>query len=173
MAFNVFDFITDSIEYPERHPVVYMNGRVASQINDLRNEMEKGGEGLSKPRAAAIRKEIKELQKALDGSRLTFHVRGYSPAVRESIETEVRELAEEQGWEDDKTTEEITYRVFAKAIVSVTNADGEKDEKPWTPENVNKFMKAAPNGSLVDFTNDVIHVTVRAVEFHNSVDVTF
>ena len=129
--------------------------------------------GLSRSRIAAIRKEIKELQKALDESRLTFHVRGYSPAVRESIEAEVRELAEEQGWEEDKTTEEITYRVFAKAIVSVTNADGEKDERPWTPENVNDFMKAAPNGALVDFTNDVIHVTVRAVEFHNSVDVTF
>lgn len=171
MAFNVFDFITDSIEYPERHPVVYMNGKAASQINDLRNELDKSVTTAS--RAAAIRKEIKALQKALDESRLTFHVRGYSPAVRESIETEVRELAEEQGWEEDKTTEEITYRVFAKAIVSVTNADGEKDERPWTPENVNDFMKAAPNGALTDFTKDVIHVTVRAVEFHNSVDVTF
>lgn len=173
VAFNVFDFITDSIEYPERRPVVYMNGKVASQINDLRAELEKGEESLPKTRIATIRKDIKELQKELDKSRLTFHVRGYSPAVRESIETEVRELAEEQGWDEERTTEEITYRVFAKAIVSVTNADGEKDEKPWTPENVNKFMKAAPNGALTEFTNDVIHVTVRAVEFHNSVDVTF
>lgn len=173
MAFNVLDFITDSIEYPERHPVVYMNGRAASQINDLRNELEKGGEGLSKPRAAAIRKEIKELQKALDESRLTFHVRGYSPEVREAIEQSVRDKGEEEGWDEERTTEEITYLVFAKAIVSVTSADGEKDEQKWEADNVRDFMKRAPNGSLVDFTNDVIHVTVRAIEFHNSVDVTF
>ena len=171
MAFNVFDYAVDSIEYPERFPVVYMNARVASKINDLRVELDKKDTTAS--RATAIRKEIKALQKELDKSRRDFHVRGFSPEVREAIEQGVRDKAEEEGWFEDRTTEEITYAVFAKAIVSVSNADGEKDEQKWEPDNVREFMKRAPNGSLTEFTNDVIHFTVKAVEFHAAIDVTF
>ena len=171
MAFNVFDYAVDSIEYPERFPVVYMNARVASKINDLRAEL--GKKDTTASRATAIRKEIKALQKELDKSRRDFHVRGFSPDVREAIEQGVRDKAEAEGWDEDRTTEEITYAVFAKAIVSVSNADGEKDEQKWEPDNVREFMKRAPNGSLTEFTNDVIHVTVKAVEFHSAIDVTF
>lgn len=179
MAFNVFDYAVDSIEYPERHPVVYMNARAGSRINDLRVELDKNDHktedngGLSRSRIAAIRKEIKELQKELDKSRRDFHVRGFSPEVREIIEQGVRDKGEEEGWDEERTTEEITYAIFAKAIVSVSNADGEKDEQKWEADNVRDFMKRAPNGSLTEFTNDIIHVTVRAVEFHAAIDVTF
>lgn len=173
MAFNVFEFATNQTKYAERHPVVYMNGRAAQEILDLKNKLD---DRKSKPNTAdekKIRARIKELQKELDASKLIFNVRGYATSVRTTLEEGVRAECEKDGKTKDETDMAVTFAVFAKAIESVTSPDGEVDTQEWTADNVRDLMESAPPGALTQFTEDILHVTVRAIEFDKSVDVTF
>lgn len=171
MAFNVFEFATAQVKYPERRPVVYMDGATGLKINDLRKKVADGN--LTDAQESKAKKEIKALETELEKSKLTFLVRGFPTAARNVIETETKEEGEKAKWSEEEITNETVYRIFAKAIVSVTSPDGEVDEQEWTSKNVRDLMDTAPQGALNRFTDDIVHVTARAVEFDQGVDVPF
>lgn len=169
MAFNVLDYVQGSL-YPSREADVYLDGNALSRLQRLNEDLKKE---TSKTRQAEIKKEIKAHKADLEKSRLTFHVQGFAPHVRQSITEAVRTEAEEKGWDDEKSDAEVMNRIFAAAIQKVVNANGEFDEHKWTPEEIATLMNTAPNGALKDLISAVVHVTTETLKFDQGVDVPF
>lgn len=164
MAFNVFDFATGQLSYPERVSHVYFNGRVGARLEELKD---------IKTPSAKEKKEIKELEAELEKSKLSFHLRGVSAKVRDILEREIDKRAEKEGWSASERNVKLAHEIYAKTIVKVVNPDGEVNDDPWTGEDVERLIGEAPNGALTKFVKDCAHVAVKAIQFDDGVDVPF
>ena len=164
MAFNVQDFVTGQMSYPERRTSIYFNGRVGDKLAELKK---------IKDPSAKVKKEIKDLEAELEKSKLVFLLRGFPLTVRTAIENEVEELAKKQGLSESEKSTEFAYRLYAKAVISVTDPDGNVNEDEWTAEDIRNVIERSPNGAPMNFIQDCAHVTVQSIKFDNNVDVPF
>jgi hypothetical protein len=150
-SFNLLDAVQE-VSYPTGSVVVYTNGELAVELNDLiaergaieAIEAQQGAQSLSNPELADLDIAIADLKDEIHASQLTFHMRGVAPAVKRAIAKKARakfkvpknadEFERNELWleENDWTT----YEIIAHAITKVVNAKGAVDKSGKRNEDV-------------------------------------
>jgi hypothetical protein len=150
-SFNLLDAVQE-VSYPTGSVVVYTNGELAVELNDLiaergaieAIEAQQGAQSLSNPELADLDIAIADLKEEIHASQLTFHMRGVAPAVKRAIAKKARakfkvpknadEFERNELWleENDWTT----YEMIAHAITKVVNAKGAVDKSGKRNEDV-------------------------------------
>jgi hypothetical protein len=150
-SFNLLDAVQE-VSYPTGSVVVYTNGELAVELNDLiaergaieAIEAQQGAQSLSNPELADLDIAIADLKEEIHASQLTFHMRGVAPAVKRAIAKKARakfkvpknadEFERNELWleENDWTT----YEIIAHAITKVVNAKGAVDKSGKRNEDV-------------------------------------
>lgn len=169
-TFSVLDAVQGR-SYPTDKVTVYTD---ADSIYRLSLLEEKANSTLDQGEVDEIEKQIAELKEEITKSGLTFHMRGFSPGVRQSLFKEaeakfevedVRESLEAISW--------LTNRVIAESIIRVENAAGALDERRWNVEdveNISNFLITQEFDKLNELASSL---SFKALKFDNDVTPDF
>lgn len=141
--FDIIAFIEGS-NYPEKTVTLYTNGKAALELRDETDES-----------------RIKELQKQIADSALTFTLRGLAPKVVEVMMNKMNVNSKDISDEERvKRFIESTDALTAATIVKVVTADGREDKRAWDTERA-----AALRGVLLQSEYEKLSEGVATVNF--------
>ncbi len=146
-TFSVLDAIKGRA-YPTDEVTVYYNTEAVYRLKGLENQRlaldmlannaKKGDEANQidakiaelDPKIAAVRAEV-------EASGVTFEMRGFAPAVRDSLVDEARAKFDVPVIEDESEANNWLHaRAIAESIIRVKAADGSVDEHRWNADEV-------------------------------------
>lgn len=92
--------------------------------------------------------KIRPLREQIEASAIVFEMRGFSPAVRDSLVDEAKakfKIPEDTGIEDGTPAGNwLNSRVVAESIVRTRAADGSVDEHLFTVDEIEEYRKFLP-----------------------------
>lgn len=119
--------------YPEDSVTVYLDVASAYELSKLNDQLVNTVNGAD---TSEIEAKIKELETSILASKLVFHMRGIDQKQVEAIELKTRK---ENSEETDEWVIDYMCALVAANIVSVENANGEKEERLFTLEDVTEL----------------------------------
>lgn len=165
-TFSVLDAIKGR-SYPTDEVTVYYDTAALYRLKGLENQRlaldmaannAPKGEEANKfdAQIAEVDAKIAELTKQVQASAITFHMRGYSPAVRDSLVDEARAKFDVEKVEDGTPANEwLNARAVAETIIRSTDASGAVDEHHFSVEDVEdlrSFLAPEEFGKLLGQT---------------------
>lgn len=151
-TFSVLDAIKGR-SYPTDDVTVYTDTASLYLIKKYENDANNAVTG---DEANAADAKIAELTKQVQASAITFHMRGYSPAVRDSLVDEARAKFGVEKVEDGTPANEwLNARAVAETIIRSTDASGAVDEHHFSVEDVEdlrSFLAPEEFGKLLGQT---------------------
>lgn len=162
--FNLEDVIKGT-GYPEDSVDVYVDSEHAYELSKLNDALL----SIFDPEEAEpLEARAKELAGMIMSSKLTFHFRGISQETMQKIESEIQEPEK-----NDKWWAEYTLRLIAANIVSVTDAEGNIDDTPFTLERVQFLEGHMPAESWKVIVSTMQKLTLASGYFKGATDAGF
>lgn len=169
-TFSVLD-AAKGRSYPTDEVTVYTDVASLYLLNELdaiANDAETGDE------ANAVEPAVAELREKIKESALTFHLRGFSPGVRTSINDETRALFGEEVDLDEG--DPLIWRLnkyVSESIISVTNTEGAVDEHRWSDEDVASLRGLLPDEEWVKLQDLTLKLSFESWHFDEAVNADF
>lgn len=154
--------------YPTADVTVHTDAGTAYEIVALLEESD--APGTTDARVNAIDKKVKALLKELGKSALTFHMRGISQGLSDSISEEAAKAEP-----DDEEARNIHSNMahLAAHIVRVTDAEGNVDEHLFTREEADALRGFLPPDEFERIYTKMNELTFQARYFDRAVSADF
>lgn len=170
-SFNLSEVIKGR-GYPQKSVTIYTDAEAAFELIQLEAKM-----GLIAPETeeyAAAESLADELATRVRDSRLVFHMRGVGQLVVEAAEAEANKSHPVEGGErsDDWYKRYMAYLVAAN-IVRVEDANGNLDERVFTPEDVEEFRNFLPIDSWAMLMSTMQQLTLATGYFKGMTNADF
>lgn len=156
--------------YPEDSVTVYTDAAAAYEARQLATL---AADQTNADEADTINVQIKAAQALVWKSALTFHLRGFSRGVIDSINEEARVKF---GTEDTNSGEIANWcnlKYVAESIIRVEDIAGGVDEHHWTPEEIQSLYDLFPIESYDKIVNKMFELSFAATLFDAVVDADF
>lgn len=147
------DDVTIFVDHSSAHKAAILERRINDSVES---------EGLGELEA-----QRNELLAKVKASALKFHLKGLPQEVRDAINKKV----DAEFGEGDSSRESSVKRgllLLAAHITSVENAEGAKDNRVWTPEDLQAFADSVPGESFSKFQAAVDGLGNNVVYFEQS-----
>jgi len=169
-TFSVLD-AAKGRSYPTDEVTVYTDVASLYLLNELDttvNDAETGEE------ANAVEPEIAELREKIKASAMTFHLRGFSPGVRESINDEARaKFGEDVNLDEGDPLVWRLNRFINESIIRATNVEGAVDEHRWTYDDVVALRGILPDEESVKIQDLMLELSFKSWQFDEAVNADF
>lgn len=165
--------------FPVATETIYTDARSAYALGEVNEEMKviaadpKHNTKALKERYASLEKEAEELANNVKASALTFSLRGIAPGHVKKIRADIIKQAAEENWTDDERSLMLTCAWCAPHIISVTNAEGAKDERLFTAEIVRNLADMLPASEWEKLDAKIGRLTFDTTVFDAAVDAGF
>lgn len=170
-SFNLSEVIKGR-GYPQKSVTIYTDAEAAFELIQLEAKM-----GLIDPETeeyAVAESLAHELATRVRDSRLVFHMRGVGQLVVEAAEAEANKAHPVEGGErsDDWYKRYMAYLIAAN-IVRVEDANGNLDERVFTPEDVEEFRNFLPIDSWAMLMSTMQQLTLATGYFKGMTNADF
>ena len=169
-TFSVLDAIQGR-SYPEDKVTVYTDLASLYLLTNLEKEQASAKDGDA---ANEFNDAIAELREKIKASGLTFHLRGFSTGVTQSINDEARaKFGEDESLDKGEAFVWRMNKFVAESIIRVENADGELDETRWKVEDVDKLRVYLPDDEWDRLLHLTLNLSFASWEFDQAVNADF
>ena len=153
MAFDIFALVAGTT-HPEDDVEIYMDNAAAYRVRKIEETLNRD-RNLTDKEIAALEKEEKDLQKRLDASKVTVHLRG----ITQDRAAEIRDKTPEK---EDKLYD---ARMIREHWVYATDSNGEKSDISFTDDQMVKLLSDIPEESRMRLTRKVVELTFESANF--------
>lgn len=166
--FNLVDAIKGRA-YPEKQVIIYTDAVAAQKLFDLDKQMSNVASMQDLETYAKLEKEAEILAEEVKQSKLIFNMVGLPQDKVDAINDSVQQ-DEESGlsW-----SRHYVASLVAASIKSVENANGEIDERDFTPEDGKALYYALPHESWQALSRTVEQLTLATGIFKGITDAGF
>lgn len=192
--FSMFDML-DGVEYPEDEVTVALNEKAAHRLANLLREIHAyqsdhpDESTMDEEKIADFRKDVADLRKTIDKSKMTFYLKG----IADDLLTTAGTVAEEK-FEDRKResigadgipikilpqSEKIAFMRYMNAVTYsmfiqrfVRHSDGAVRTAP-TPDEIAAFMDKAPEAAKAIVVRKIQELRVKSADYEATLDEGF
>lgn len=169
-TFSVLDAIQGR-SYPTDEITLYTDAASMYLLNRLEVEQANLTDGDA---ANELEPKREELKAAIKATALTFHLRGFSTGVIQSINDEARaKFGEDVSLDKEEPFVWRMDKYVAESIISVTNAEGAVDESRWGVEDAAKLRAHLPDDEWNRLQTAVLALSFASWQFDQAVNADF
>ena len=169
-TFSVLDAVQGR-SYPTDEVTVYTDVESLYKVLKLKNEID---EAFDEDKILELDDQISALSEKIATSAMTFHLRGFSYGVWDSIDKETTAKFGEVA--DFSKGEAATWRnakLIAESIIKVVNAEDQEDASRWTVDDVLKLQALLPINEFSKISARTSILSLASLEFEQAVTPDF
>lgn len=169
-TFSVLDTVKGR-SYPTDEVTIYTDVESLYKVLKLENKV---NDETDDDVINEVDKEISTLREKIEESALTFHLRGFSYGVWDSIDKETTaKFGEDADFSKGEAASWRSAKFISESIIKVVNAEGQEDPNRWSPEDVLNLQAHIPVNEYSKISARANLLSLSSLEFEQALTPDF